>query len=164
MIRFAFLAAVLCGAAAQAQLSDPIQSPTASAPTCPSGPVPGFHHFDHPEATALAVGASAKLTLAPAAGQTFAPPLARAPEPDSLGGTFPLTIAAAGTYRIALSAKAWIDLVGNGIVVRSIAHATGPDCSGIAKIVDFALTPGTYQVQLSAAKDKTLTVMVAAAK
>ena len=164
MNSLAFLAAAMLATATQAQIADPIQSPTASVPSCPSGPVPGFHHFDHPQATALAVGESARLALTPVIGQSFTPPLGRTPEADSEGGTFPLVIATAGTYRIALSANAWIDLVDKGIALRSTAHTPGPDCSGIAKIVDFALAPGTYQVQLSAAKEKAITVMVAAAK
>ena len=55
---------------------------------------------------------------------------------------------AAGTYGVALGAKGWIDLyrVGDRTPLASTAHGHGPDCSGIRKIVRFALTPGEYRV------------------
>src|SRR3546814_15522424 len=62
----------------------------------------------------------------------------------------PIEIATAGTYRVALSEGAWVDMVRDGTSLPSVAHGHGPRCSGIHKIVDFKLAPGRYALQLSA--------------
>lgn len=160
MKAFALLAGALLAAAASAQMTMPMPAATCTAPVI----VPGFESFAKADASALVVGHAATLALAPAQGQTFTPALNRAPEPGSNGGTFPLVIEKAGTYRIALSDGAWIDLIGSGARLPSSAHVHGPACAGIAKIVDFALTPGHYEVQLSATKPATIKAMVIAAK
>src|SRR3546814_2325418 len=56
----------------------------------------------------------------------------------------PIEIATAGTYRVALSEGAWVDMVRDGTSLPSVAHGHGPRCSGIHKIVDFKLAPGRY--------------------
>lgn len=78
----------------------------------------------------------------------------------SYGGMLGLAVKEAGTYRIALGAGAWIDVVNGGKATRSTAHGHGPACSTIRKIVDFPLEPGRYVVQISANADPTLAVMV----
>ncbi|WP_294297953.1 hypothetical protein [uncultured Sphingomonas sp.] len=57
-------------------------------------------------------------------------------------------IKTSGTYGIALDQKGWIDLyrLRETTPIASTAHGHGPACSGIRKIVRFALTPGEYQV------------------
>lgn len=73
----------------------------------------------------------------------------------SFGGLYTFSVADAGSYRVALGAAAWVDVVkagakaGNGAVMTSTAHGHGPDCSGIRKMVDFTLQPGTYLLQIS---------------
>jgi hypothetical protein len=73
----------------------------------------------------------------------------------SFGGLYTFSVADAGSYRVALGAAAWVDVVkagakaGNGSVMTSTAHGHGPDCSGIRKMVDFTLQPGTYLLQIS---------------
>ncbi|WP_334183491.1 homogentisate 1,2-dioxygenase [Novosphingobium sp.] len=73
----------------------------------------------------------------------------------SFGGLYTFSVADAGSYRVALGAAAWVDVVkagakaGNGTVMTSTAHGHGPDCSGIRKMVDFTLQPGTYLLQIS---------------
>ena len=102
----------------------------------------------------LAPGRFASLKLLPTAAVAYAPPPARAPVPGTFGGNFALHVAAAGQYRVALSAGAWIEMVGNGKPIASVAHLHGPACSGIGKIVAFALAPGDYVVQLSEAQGR----------
>jgi hypothetical protein len=54
-----------------------------------------------------------------------------------------------------------IDLVdGNGTAVVSAAHSHGPACSGVHKIVDFVLAPGTYILQISGNADRAGKVLV----
>lgn len=61
---------------------------------------------------------------------------------------------------MAVSKKSWLYLGRGGVEVKSVAHDHGPDCSGIAKIVSFDLTPGRYALMLSEAMEPTATVMV----
>ena len=125
--------------------------------------VPGFEGWGRGSVAALKVGAYSGLMLRDAGSVAFVPPLDRAAPAGSFGGAFPLTIARMGTYRIALGAGAWIDVVdAGGRRLASAAHGHGPACSGIAKIVDFALPAGRYTVQLSAAKTPTFGAMVIA--
>lgn len=60
-------------------------------------------------------------------------------------------VKAAGRYRVAAGGvKAairplWVDLAGaDGQPLASVAHAHGPGCTGITKIVEFDLKPGRY--------------------
>ena len=139
----------------------------AAAPACAAEPmcastafVPGFAPGQARLADALTIGAPVELALRPAGAVTFAVPPERAPDPGSHGGTFPLTIATAGTYRIALSAKAWIDVVQGGAALVATEHQMGAPCSGVAKIVAFRLEAGRYDVQLSGAPAMAITAQV----
>lgn len=67
----------------------------------------------------------------------------------------------AGTYRVALDSAAWIDLVRGNQAVKSIAHGRGPDCTGIRKMVDYPLTPGSYTLQISANGQPQMTALLA---
>src|SRR3546814_5095624 len=73
----------------------------------------------------------------------------------------PIEIATAGTYRVALSEGAWVDMVRDGTSLPSVAHGHGPRCSGIHKIVDFKLAPGRYALQLSAMQTPQVRVLIA---
>ena len=77
-------------------------------------------------------------------------------------GNLALTVPRAGTYRIALSGPAWIDVAGAAGPLPSTGHGHGEPCSGIRKIVAFALQPGTYRVSLSNSPGARLRVMVIA--
>ena len=123
-------------------------------------PVAGFEGWGHPAGSAVAIGSAATLTLKPATQVEFKPALARPAKDGTYGGFFPIDIATAGRYRVAVSAGAWIDLVQKGDRLKSADHAHGPDCSGIAKILAFDLQPGRYWLQLSDAKDASINVMV----
>ncbi|HEX7873443.1 MAG TPA: homogentisate 1,2-dioxygenase [Sphingobium sp.] len=78
----------------------------------------------------------------------------------SYGGLFAFTVKDAGTYRVALGAGAWIDVVKDGKPVASSGHGHGPQCSGVRKMVDFPLTPGRYVLQLAANGSESLPVAV----
>jgi hypothetical protein len=79
----------------------------------------------------------------------------------SYGGLLALDIDQAGTYRVALGAGPWIDVLRDGQPVASTAHGHGPACSTVRKMVDFPLTPGRYVIQVSADADPTLAILVA---
>jgi hypothetical protein len=88
-------------------------------------------------------------------------PLNKPAAPNTYAGLFTLTIETAGTYSIALSQGAWIDVApAGGKPLSSIAHSHGPACSTVHKVVDFALQPGAYVVQVSGAQSTPVTIGV----
>lgn len=113
--------------------------------------------------TVLPVGTARKLTLAFASTvQNAAPP--ERPDPGAgKAGMVAFDVARAGTYRVGLSAGAWVEVVRDGKTTKSIGHGHGPECSGIRKIVDFELSPGRYLLQLTASSTAEVTAMVAPA-
>jgi len=72
----------------------------------------------------------------------------RKPDVYKFGGMIPIEAKKAGRLIIALDAGAWIDLVRDGAVVKSVTHGHGPACSGIRKMVEFDVTQGRYQLQI----------------
>lgn len=78
----------------------------------------------------------------------------------SYGGLFQIDIKEDGIYRVALGNASWIDLVKDSKPAKSIAHAQGPENSGIRKMVDYPLEAGTYILQLSAGADTTSAVLI----
>jgi len=130
-------------------------------PTCARiEPVAGFEGWGKPAGSTLAPGREAALTLKPATQLQYKPALARPAKAGTFGGFFPINLAKAGHVRIALSAGAWADLVHKGDRLKLAGHGHAPACSGIAKIVEYDLQPGSYWLQLSEAKSPTINVMV----
>lgn len=126
-------------------------------------PLAAARTVDAAGAATLAPGQAARVALLPGAEVTLAAEPGRASSPQSYAGLLRFTTARAGTYRFALSAPAWIEVVGaDGKRAESTAHGHGPACSGIRKIVDFALAPGGHLVQLSGAPAGEITVMAIA--
>jgi len=72
----------------------------------------------------------------------------RKPDVYKFGGMIPIEFKKAGRLIVALDAGAWIDLVRDGAVVKSVTHGHGPACSGIRKMVEFDVTQGRYQLQI----------------
>jgi len=141
-------------------------APAAAAPVCTAtvAPPAGLEAWSvAPGMTGdvIAPGKNIALTLEPIDSVTFPLPLERKPAAGTFGGIYHVTIATAGTYRVALQNGAWVDLVRDGKSLTSVAHMEGAPCSGIRKIVDFALQPGTYIVQLSGAKTAQTRILIA---
>ena len=120
-------------------------------------------------------GAEARLTPGTAVDGTLGPTpevrYALRPEKPggsvSFGGIYAFTVPEAGHYRVALGSAAWIDVIeagdagkGNAKGLTSIAHGHGPECSGIRKMVDFALEPGDYLLQIAANAEAKLPLLV----
>ena len=141
-------------------------APAAAAPVCTAtiAPPAGLEAWSAaPGMTGdvIAPGRNIALTLQPIDGVTFPLPLERKPAPGTFGGVYHVTVATAGTYRVVLQNAAWIDLVRDGKSLTSAGHMEGAPCSGIRKIVDFALQPGTYIVQVSGAKAAQTRILIA---
>ncbi|HWK42876.1 MAG TPA: homogentisate 1,2-dioxygenase [Croceibacterium sp.] len=78
----------------------------------------------------------------------------------SYGGIFALDVTEAGTYRVALGSAAWIDVVRGETVIQSGKFGHGPDCTGVRKMVEFALEPGRYVIQIAANGQADLPLLV----
>lgn len=112
-------------------------------------------------APVIQVGRAAELRLV--SFDRLAPATApgRSADAGSNAGMALFQVARAGTYRIALGAPAWIDVVRAGRALPAAAHGHGPACTGIRKMVDYRLSPGRYILQLTGAQATTLPVMIA---
>ncbi len=109
----------------------------------------------------LVPGEASRVTLAPMARVTFPLHPEKTAAADSYGGLLQLVVPARGTYRVVLGSRAWIDMVAPaGQAVPSIAHTMGPACTGIRKMVDFALAPGHHTLQLSGNPTTEISVLV----
>jgi len=108
---------------------------------------------------ALSVGKGVEAQLHPTRTVTYVTQPEKPGGSVSHGGMFDLNIDQAGTYRIALGAGSWIDVLKDGKPLESVGHGMGPKCSTVRKMVDFALQPGHYVVQISANADEKLAIM-----
>ncbi|MEZ5734231.1 MAG: hypothetical protein R3E09_00270 [Novosphingobium sp.] len=109
-------------------------------------------------------GRAVELTLVPTPEVRY---LIRPEQPGgsvSYGGLVRFVVDEAATYRVALETAAWIDVVRDGVAAASVAHGHGPDCSGIRKMVDFALEPGSYVLQIAANGVPSVRVLVTRAE
>lgn len=144
-----------------------IASPALAQPDCPKdaeplppalaawSPTPDVLSKD----AVLATGSPMRVALEPTKVRFAAPPQ-REPKPGSFGGVIRFDVQQAGTWRVALGAGGWIDVLTDGKAVASTAHDHGPACSGIRKIVDFTLRTGTHTLQISGAAADSIDVMV----
>ncbi len=74
-----------------------------------------------------------------------APPSRTWPAEATYAGLARLTVETAGVYRFSLDQTAWIDVVADGVVLRTRdfqARHTSPSCNAPQKIVEFALPAG----------------------
>jgi hypothetical protein len=75
----------------------------------------------------------------------------KADGPATFGGLYRLTITEPGVYRVASSAAPWMDVFGPGSTTptKTVHFGRGPACTGLGKMVEFALQPGDYLLQFS---------------
>ena len=109
----------------------------------------------------LVVGHVYSAELPASSVMTYVVPLPKPDAAGTFGGMFTLTVDKAGTYSIALSEGAWIDVApAAGKVLTSVAHGHGPACTTIHKVVDFALQPGAYLIQVSGAPKSPVVISI----
>ena len=100
-------------------------------------------------AVARDAGTAVTVGLAPQADVTFDLPPERPPRnPDPRAGIVHFAAGAAGTYEVALSDAAWIDVVQDGALVASGDFLGVHDCPGIRKVVAFDLSAAPFTLQL----------------
>jgi len=115
---------------------------------------------DAAEAT-LTLGQAADLALSPTPQISYPVRPERPGGSVSHGGIVRFVVEQAGVYRVAIDSAAWIDVIAQGQRLESVAHGHGPDCSGIRKMVDFRLEPGTYLLAIAGNGTPGLRAMVA---
>jgi hypothetical protein len=90
------------------------------------------------------------IPLAPVADVKFDVPPERPPRnPDPRGAVLHFDAGPSGTYGVALSERAWIDVVQNGKYLPPAAFVDFMDCAGLHKIVAFEIGAGPFTLQLS---------------
>jgi hypothetical protein len=158
----------LMGASASAFAAEDMSSakPACTANIAPSGelapwssPAPLKAGDEAAQAPLLPIGKAANVTLLPTPAVHYALRPEKPGGSISYGGLLALDVAQAGTYRIALSTAAWIDVVGKEGALRSVAHGRGPDCTGIRKMVDYVVPAGRHTLQISANGTPQITVL-----
>lgn len=111
--------------------------------------------------TVLVPGTAIDLALADTPSVTY---VVRPSHPGgsvSHGGMLTFKVDSPGTYRVAIGSGAWLDVIGDNGALESIAHGHGPNCSGIHKMVDFALQPGSYVLQVAGNGEAHIALLVA---
>lgn len=108
----------------------------------------------------VGIGEKATISLRPVENVSYEFPPEKPGKVGTFGGAAAFDVSTAGTYRIALGAAAWIDVVAVGKTVASITHGHGPECSSIRKIVAFPLKPGRHILQFSGSQNKEIAVLV----
>jgi hypothetical protein len=113
-------------------------------------------------AMAQPLGAAVMLALAPLADAKLPVAPSRAPKsPDSYAGFVSApAVAKAGTYRVTLSAPAWIDVIQNGQALKSTAFSGASGCAGLAKSVKFELSAAPFTIELSGTAAHALSFVV----
>jgi hypothetical protein len=99
----------------------------------------------------LTPGKAITAGFAPVAQVRYRVPPAKADGPATFGGLYALKVTEAGNYRVASSAAPWMDVfpAGGSTPIRTVRFGHGPACTGIGKMVEFALQPGDYLLQFS---------------
>jgi hypothetical protein len=110
-------------------------------------------------ATLPATGVTIAL-VAPADAKLPTPP-ERAPKDGTFAGfaKFP-AVPKAGSYTVSLSNGAWLDLVQDGHFLKPTAFSGATDCEGIRKTVKFDLTAAPFVLQISGARENSLSVVI----
>jgi hypothetical protein len=133
-------------------------------------------NIDHARAALTApdrmkLNSGSELAVLPATGVTLAlvapadaklpTPPERTPKEGTFAGfaKFP-SVPKAGSYTLSLSAGAWVDLVQDGHFLKPTAFSGATDCDGIRKTVKFDLLASPFVLQISGARENSLSLVV----
>jgi hypothetical protein len=87
-------------------------------------------------------------------------PPERAPKDGTFAGFTSIKAAKAGLYTISLSSGAWVDLVQDGHFLKPVAFSGATDCDGIRKTMKYQLSAQPVVLQISGAKDNSLSIAI----
>ena len=112
------------------------------------------------ELAALPATAVTLALVAPADAKLPTPP-ERAPKDGTFAGFTRFTSAPkAGSYTISLSNGAWLDLVQDGHFLKPTAFSGATDCDGIRKTVKFDLSASPFVLQISGARENSISLAI----
>lgn len=111
------------------------------------------------EQAALPSSAITPGLVAPQEAKLPMPP-ERAPKDGTFAGFTSIKAAKAGLYTISLSSGAWVDLVQDGHFLKPAAFSGATDCDGIRKTMKYRLSDKPFVLQLSGAKDNSLSISI----
>ena len=112
------------------------------------------------ELAALPATAVTLALVAPADAKLPTPP-ERAPKDGTFAGFTRFTSAPkAGSYTISLSNGAWLDLVQDGHFLKPAAFSGATDCDGIRKTVKFDLSASPFVLQISGARENSISLAI----
>lgn len=105
---------------------------------------------------------SSAITLGLVAPQEAKLPMTpeRAPKDGTFAGFTSIKAAKAGLYTISLSNGAWVDLVQDGHFLKPVAFSGATDCDGIRKTMKYRLSDKPFVLQISGAKDNSLSISI----
>jgi hypothetical protein len=112
------------------------------------------------EQAALPASAITLSLVAPQEAKLPTPP-ERAPKDGTFAGFASFKSAPkAGLYTISLSAGAWVDVVQDGHFLKPVAFSGATDCDGIRKTMKYELSAQPFVLQVSGAKDNSLSIAI----
>jgi hypothetical protein len=112
------------------------------------------------EQAALPTSGITLALVTPADAKLPSPP-ERAPKDGTFAGFLSFTAAPkAGLYTISLSAGAWVDVVQDGHFLKPTAFSGATDCDGIRKTMKYELSARPFVLQLSGAKDNSVSIAI----
>lgn len=112
------------------------------------------------EFASLPAGGFTLALVAPADAKLPTPP-ERAPKDGTFAGfTSVKTAPKAGLYTISLSSGAWLDVVQDGHFLKPKAFSGATDCDGIRKTVKFELSASPLVLQISGARENSISVAI----
>ena len=98
--------------------------------------------------------------MTPADAKLPTPP-ERAPKDGTFAGFAKVTSAPkAGSYTISLSNGAWIDVVQDGHFLKPAAFSGARDCEGIRKTMKYELSASPFVLQISSARQNSLSIAI----
>lgn len=117
---------------------------------------------DSAPAISLALRTDLQLSPSPKVRWIIPPEKAFSPEEPRWAGLARFPVAEAGTYRVALGAKVWLDVIDaqtrQAVAAESFEMQTR--CDTIFKVVEFRLKPQAYWVQLSSSPGAKVQLLV----
>ena len=111
------------------------------------------------EQAAIPPSAITLALVAPQAAKLPSPP-ERAPKDGTFAGFTSIKAAKAGLYTISLSSGVWVDLIQDGHFLKPVAFSGATDCEGIRKTMKYQLSDKPFVLQISGAKDDSLSISI----
>jgi hypothetical protein len=101
------------------------------------------------------------LSLVKPADAKLPTPPERAPKDGTFAGFASIKAAPkAGIYTISLSSGAWIDVAQDGHFLKPKAFSGATDCDGIRKTMKYELSASPFVLQISGARDDSISIAI----